>query len=57
LHRRRTSNLRSMAHILAERSIAANDLEVKTAYKILRDTRVAELVERFKPVEQALLVL
>jgi hypothetical protein len=46
-----------MAHILAERSIAANDLEVKTAYKILRDTRVAELVERFKPVEQALLVL
>jgi hypothetical protein len=46
-----------MAHIPAERSIAADNLEVKTAYKILRDTRVAELVERFKPVEQALLVL
>jgi hypothetical protein len=57
LHRRHTFNLRSMAHIPAERSIAADNLEVKTAYKILRDTRVAELAERFKPVEQALLAL
>jgi hypothetical protein len=57
LHRRRTSNLRSMAHIPAERSIAVDDLEVKTAYEILRDTRVAEVAERFKPVEQTLLAL
>jgi hypothetical protein len=41
-----------MAHILEERSIAADDLEVKTAYKILRDTRVVDLAERFKPVSK-----
>jgi hypothetical protein len=46
-----------MVHILTERSIATDDLDVKTAYEILRDTRVAELAERFKPVEQALLAL
>jgi hypothetical protein len=46
-----------MAHIPAERSTAVDDLEVKTAYEILRDTCVAKLAERFKLVEQALLAL
>jgi hypothetical protein len=46
-----------MACIPAENSIAADDVEAKIAYKVLKDTRVVELAERFKLVEQALLVL
>jgi hypothetical protein len=46
-----------MVRILTGRSIVADDLEVKTTYEILRDTRMAELAERFKPMEQVLLAL
>jgi hypothetical protein len=46
-----------MARTANKESTAPEDAEEKTAYEILRDKRVAQLAERFQPINEVLQAL